>query len=201
MVGANLAGSRLLNWIEYDKQLRLYSWQPWWIIIALVKRQQRQSYVVQARRSNCTCLWKSQFRYKTITCWLLLSLKDYYLDEKNRLLFTRDLPTWMALLMNFSKVILLGQNLMGNCTVFRPKNKTQRFTLSKTTNVVWRNLYRPYPCNAHWRNRTCTKSLYLEYRYRRLLKDLWAYLMWTQKSAGREPLVTLYFDEKEEIKI
>jgi hypothetical protein len=41
----------------------------------------------------------------------------------------------MALLMNFSKVILLGQNLMGNCTVFRPKNKTQRFTLSKT-NVV-----------------------------------------------------------------
>jgi hypothetical protein len=43
------AGSRLLNWIEYDKQLRLYSWQPWWIIIALVKRQQRQSYVVQAR--------------------------------------------------------------------------------------------------------------------------------------------------------
>jgi serine/threonine protein phosphatase 1 len=32
---------------------------------------------------------KSQFRYKTITCWLLLSLKDYYLDEKNRLLFTR----------------------------------------------------------------------------------------------------------------
>jgi hypothetical protein len=37
-------------------------------------------------------------------------------------LFTRDLPTWMALLMNFFKVILLGQN-MGNCT-FRPKNKT-----------------------------------------------------------------------------
>jgi serine/threonine protein phosphatase 1 len=24
----------------------------------------------------------------------------------------------------FFKVILLGQNLMGNCTVFRPKNKT-----------------------------------------------------------------------------
>jgi serine/threonine protein phosphatase 1 len=36
----------------------------------------------------------------------------------------------------FFPVILLGQNLMGNCTVFRPKNKTQRFTLSKTTNVV-----------------------------------------------------------------
>jgi hypothetical protein len=82
------AGSRLLNWIEYDKQLRLYSWQPWWIIIALVKRQQRQSYVVQARRwSNCTCLWKVNSVTQLHVDFLLL--KDYYLDEKNRLFCSR----------------------------------------------------------------------------------------------------------------
>jgi serine/threonine protein phosphatase 1 len=62
-------------------------------------------------------------------------VKDYYLGKEPSFVhagFTMN----MTLLMNFSKVILLGQNLMGNCTVFRPKNKTQRFTLSKTTNVV-----------------------------------------------------------------
>jgi hypothetical protein len=75
----------------------------------LVKRQQRQSYVVQARK-QLYLLMKSQFRYKTITCWLLLSLKDYYLDEKNRLLFT-DLPTWMALLMIFPKLFYWDRTL------------------------------------------------------------------------------------------
>jgi serine/threonine protein phosphatase 1 len=81
------AGSRLLNWIEYDKQLRLYSWQPWWIIIALVKRQQRQSYVVQARRKQLYLLMKSQFRYKTITCWLFTFVK--------RLLSRRKEPSFV----------------------------------------------------------------------------------------------------------
>jgi serine/threonine protein phosphatase 1 len=46
------------------------------------------------------------------------------------------------------------------------------------------------------------QKAYLEYRYRAAFKGPLSILMWTQKECWQsEPLVTLYFDEKEEIKI
>jgi serine/threonine protein phosphatase 1 len=113
------AGSRLLNWIEYDKQLRLYSAnhdELHWL------RDSKDNLMWYKQVKQLYLLMKSQFRYKTITCWLLLSLKDYYLDEKNRLLFTRIYQHEWALLMNFFQSYFIGTEPMGNC-VFRPKNK------------------------------------------------------------------------------
>jgi serine/threonine protein phosphatase 1 len=63
--------------------------------------------------SNCTCLWKVNSVTKQLHVDFLLSLKDYYLDEKNRLLFTQDLPTWMALLMNFFQSYFIGTEPYG----------------------------------------------------------------------------------------
>jgi hypothetical protein len=123
-----------------------------------------------------------------------LLLKDYS-DERTVSLFTRDSRTWMALLMNFSKVILLGQNLMGNCTVFRPKNKTQRFYLSKTTNVV-------RSCPQKLANRTCLQKFCIWNIDTGAAFKGPLHTWWIQKKFWQsEPLVTLYFDEKEEIKI
>jgi hypothetical protein len=131
----------LLNWIEYYKQLRLYPRQSRWIIIALVK-DRRQSYVVQAWY-EATVLAYSRCRYKTIACWLLLSLKDYYLD-KSRLLFMPDSRTWMELLRILSKIILLGQNLWETALSLDRSIKTQRFTHPKRL-TLYDEIYRPHP--------------------------------------------------------
>jgi hypothetical protein len=64
-------------------------------------------------------------------------VKDYYLDEKNRLFFVHAGFTNImnGVTYEFFQVILLGQNLMGNYTVFRPKNKTNDL-LYQNDNVV-----------------------------------------------------------------
>jgi hypothetical protein len=113
------AGSRLLNWIEYDKQLRLYSAnhdELHWL------RDSKDNLMWYKQVKQLYLLMKSQFRYKTITCWLFTFVK--------RLLSRRKEPSFVhaiyqhewALLMNFFQSYFIGTEPMGNC-VFRPKNK------------------------------------------------------------------------------
>jgi serine/threonine protein phosphatase 1 len=108
---------RLRRWLEppqvldylielNDKQLRLYSWQPWWIIIALVKRQQRQSYVVQARR--CVLAYEKSIPLQNN---YMLTFTFVKIIIKRTVFVHAGLPTWMALLMNFSKLFYWDRTL------------------------------------------------------------------------------------------
>jgi serine/threonine protein phosphatase 1 len=166
--------------------------KPWWIIIALVKRQQRQSYVVQARRSNCTCLWKKSI--PTNNYMLTFTVKDYYLDEKNRLLFTRIYQPWRYLWI-LSKVILLGQNLWETALSLDQRIKPNDL-LYPNDNVVWRNLYRPYPCNAHYETEPVQKACIWNIDTGAAFKGPLSILDVDTKSAGRGALSHFVFWRK-----
>jgi serine/threonine protein phosphatase 1 len=105
----------------------------------------------------------------------------------------------MALLMNFSKVILLGQNLMGNCTVFRPKNKPNDLLYPKRL-TLYDEIYRPYPVTRIGETEPVQKLVSGDtgaaFKGPLSILDVDTKECWQS-----EPLVTLYFDEKEEIKI
>jgi serine/threonine protein phosphatase 1 len=101
----------------------------------------------------------------------------------------------MALLMNFSKVILLGQNLMETALSLDQRIKPNDLLYPKRL-TLYDEIYIGHTPVTHWRNRTCTKSLYLEYRYRSGFKGPLSILDVDKKSAGRASPVTLYFDEK-----
>jgi serine/threonine protein phosphatase 1 len=72
-------------------------------------RDSKESYVVQAQKL-WTCLMKKSIPLQKQHVDFTF-VKTIISTKRTVFLFTRDLPTWMALLMNFSKV-LLGQNLM-----------------------------------------------------------------------------------------
>jgi hypothetical protein len=95
----------------------------------------------------------------------------------------------MALLMNFSKVILLGQNL-GNCTVFRPKNKPNDLLYPKRL-TLYRNLCHT-PVTRIGETEPVQKSgIDTGAAFKGPLS-----ILDVDKECKSEPLVTLYFDEK-----
>jgi hypothetical protein len=58
--------------------------------------------------------------YKTTSYWILASLDDYHLDDKNRL-FACDSLLWMVLAMNFILNYFIGIAPMGNCSFAWPQ--------------------------------------------------------------------------------
>jgi hypothetical protein len=77
----------------------------------MVKRQQRQSYVVQAQKlwSNCTS-FKVNSATKT-TCWLLLSLSKIIIPRKEPSFVHAGFTNMNGATYEFFRV-LLGQSLM-----------------------------------------------------------------------------------------
>jgi serine/threonine protein phosphatase 1 len=142
MAGVNLTGPWLLNWIEYYKQLRLYPRHHDELLLHWLKTA-KDNLMWYKHGGEATVLAYEKVD-ATTTCWLLLSLKDYYLDKKS-LPFVHGFTNMNGVAYEFFPKLFYWDRTCGKLPVIRPKYQTQRFALSETIDSVWRNLYRPHP--------------------------------------------------------
>jgi serine/threonine protein phosphatase 1 len=157
------AGSRLLNWIEYDKQLRLYSWQPWLLLHWL--RDSKDNLMWYKHGGEATVL--AYEKVNSVTKQLHVDftfVKRLLSRRKEPPLFTRIYQHEWRYLWIFPKLFYWDRTLWETALSLDQRIKPNDLLYPKRL-IVWRNLYRPYPV-TRIENRTCTKSLYLEYRYR-----------------------------------
>jgi serine/threonine protein phosphatase 1 len=99
----------------------------------------------------------------------------------------------------FSKVILLGQNLMETALSLDQRIKPNDLLYPKRL-TLYDEIYIGHTPVTHWRNRTCTKSLYLEYRYRSGFKGP-LHIDVTKRVLAERAQSLCILTKKEEIKI